>query len=337
MSKILLLFCLLAAAVLSGCGVQGEPLPPLLDVPMAAQLTAAQRGPQALLTWTLPGLTTEGQAVRPDKLGSAEVYRAVLPGLRRTVSQPEFEAVAQRIAEVPPSQTRFTDDVVRQSGQTLAYAVRLLNRRKDSAGFSNLVTVPVLAAPQAVSALAAKSTERAIELSWAPVSGATAYNVYKADGEGPLNFAAAVPSTSYADTSFEFGRAYRYMVRAVAAQGDFQSESADSPAASVQQKDVFPPQVPAGLAAVPTDAPPAVDLSWDAGPDLDLAGYNLYRGENGAAPQKLNPQLLVSPVYRDRAVRPAVSYVYTVTSVDRTGNESVRAEPVAVTLMQTNP
>ena len=50
-----------------------------------------------------------------------------------------------------------------------------------------------------------------------------------------------------ADKDFQFGQAYRYVVRAVGDGGRAFLESDDSPAVDVLPKDVFPPSAPAGL------------------------------------------------------------------------------------------
>ena len=70
-------------------------------------------------------------------------------------------------------------------------------------------------------------------------------------------------------------------------------------------------------------APAYLDLSWSISAENDIAGYNIYRSEQeGAAGRKQNPELLLTPAFRDMNAVPGRRYFYTVTAVDRVGNES---------------
>jgi len=92
--------------------------------------------------------------------------------------------------------------------------------------------------------------------------------------------------------------------------------------------DVFPPAVPAGVQAVFSGPGQQafIDLIWTPVGDADLAGYNVYRHEAGAAPMKVNAELVRTPGYRDSQVAPGKNYFYSVTAVDERGNESERSE-----------
>src|ERR1039458_468789 len=107
------------------------------------------------------------------------------------------------------------------------------------------------------------------------------------------------------DRTAAIGATYRYTgqrVRSVAVGGQtLELRSAPSAAATVEVRDVFPPEAPAGLVAAPgfvypsdqrsPGAPgfagegdaqkpaiaPAIDLSWDPNPEPRVAGYRVYR------------------------------------------------------------
>ena len=228
-----------------------------------------QRGDRVWLAWRTPARTTEGATVRPKKLGPVEVYRAVLPGLRAEVSPQEFQAAASRVASLPALQEQYNEPVPDgRVGSTAAYAVRLLNRRSDSAGFSNIAAVPLLAALPAPAKIRLQVTEREILLEWPPVPGAAAYHLYRAKGEGPWELAAQPAQPAHADAPFDYGRDYRYLVRAVTIQGTFRAESPDSPIAFIRPEDLFPPQVPAGpddLAGADSPAGGAIVLEAQSG------------------------------------------------------------------------
>ena len=326
--------------------MQGEPLPPLLNLPQPAEITAAQRGDKALIDWVPPALTTEGQAVRIDKLGSVEVYRAIVPGLRRQVGRGEFESGAQRIAQLPARESHYSAELKPDGPpHTAAFAIRLLNARGHAAGFSNIVAIAVVPPPPAPAWLRARITEEAILLEWPPAPGTASYHVYRsaqaprpeqgAQASSPLLLLGSTDKAGYADPNFEFGHEYRYLVRAVATRDGFSGESADSPPAAVRPEDVFPPGIPAGLVAVVTEPtapgqPLAVELSWEPSTARDLAGYNVLRSDAGAPPRRLNAGLLATPAFRDTAVTPGVSYSYSVSAVDQKGNQSAPCEPVRV-------
>jgi len=100
--------------------------------------------------------------------------------------------------------------------------------------------------------------------------------------------------------------------------------------------DVFPPSVPTGLQAVSSGTPqqPFIDLSWAPDTESDLAGYNVFRHEEGAAPVKINSDVVKAPTYRDTAVQPGRRYSYSVSAVDVRGNESERSAEASEIALQ---
>jgi fibronectin type 3 domain-containing protein len=112
-------------------------------------------------------------------------------------------------------------------------------------------------------------------------------------------------------------------------------ESGDSAPAIVTPKDIFPPEAPRDLvAAVLPEAnagASVVDLSWSLNVETDLAGYRIYRSESeGSRGAALTPELLPTPAYRDTTAQGGRKYWYTVTAVDRAGNESNPSAAVTV-------
>src|SRR5712692_339 len=94
--------------VLSACGKRGNPHPPVPIIPKAtSDLVVAQRGPQVLLSWSFPSLTTAGQNL--TKVRRVVVYRAVeeLP-----VAQPPRDAgnlpAGETDPKVPPPIALFS-------------------------------------------------------------------------------------------------------------------------------------------------------------------------------------------------------------------------------------
>jgi fibronectin type 3 domain-containing protein len=161
-------------------------------------------------------------------------------------------------------------------------------------------------------------------------AAAAAPDLSQAKWKSPLAFLASSATTSYSDTTFDFGKTYLYTVRTVIPADGGTVESSDSVPAIVILRDVYPPAVPQSLVAAvlrpDPNAPPEVDLSWS---------INTYRSEQQDTPgQLLTPDLLPSPAYRDTSVQPGHLYWYSVTAVDRSGNESAPSAPVAAEVAQ---
>ncbi len=152
------------------------------------------------------------------------------------------------------------------------------------------------------------------------------------------------------DTTAEMGETYSYVaeqVRVVTIDGHtLELRSQPSAAVTLAMRDTFPPKAPAGLATIPgaTEAQNGsqpvsyIDLSWEPNSEPDLAGYFVYRqlarpnGDPQGPLGKMTPLPIAAPAYRDVAVTPGQRYIYTVTAVDASGNESApsaKAQEVA--------
>jgi hypothetical protein len=143
----------------------------------------------------------------------------------------------------------------------------------------------------------------------------------------PLTKIADTTSPPYLDAQAHLGDAYTYSVRSVVDYSGERLESADSNLVSLVVRDIFPPPSPNGLLVVfvpaQGDVPAHFDLSWDISPETDVAGYNVYRSEEaGVQGTRLNTELLPTPAFRDMNAQPGHRYFYSVTAVDRSGNES---------------
>ena len=139
--------------------------------------------------------------------------------------------------------------------------------------------------------------------------------------------------TSFLDQSIEWESTYFYRGAVVSVMESggkpaIEVEGNDTPEIRVFAHDVFPPSVPSGLQAVFSGPGqlPFIDLIWAPVSDADLDGYNIYRHEDGSAPVKVNMELVKMPAFRDLAVVAGKTYFYSVSAVDRRGNESARSE-----------
>jgi hypothetical protein len=242
-----------------------------------------------------------------------------------------------------------------------------VSERKTSAD-SKEVSLRLYAVPERIESLDVRVTEGGIQLKWAvpdktsggePLGQIQEFHVYRGElnaasaqaaskdlgqavwNSRPLQLAATA-APEFLDTGFDYGKTYAYLVRSVVLADGLQHESGDSQGAVVTPRDTFPPATPQGIVAavIPGSAAGSlvVDLSWSINVEVDLAGYRLYRSEQEGTPgQLLSPDLLPTPAYRDNSVLPGKRYWYTVTAVDRAGNESVPSAAVGVDVTQPSP
>jgi len=262
-------------------------------------------------------------------------------------------------APVVTTEANYTDplpsELQSDPQKILSYSILVENESGRSAGFSNRVQVPAAFTLAAPADFRAQVTADGVVLSWTAVSAPAAlhrsYRIYRRQeggttdtvaGEFPLDATA----TQFVDHGFEWGKTYSYRVTIVTEISGgmhtcgtpqkplpdcatvYRVEGDDTPTAKVVADDVFPPAVPSGLQAVFSGAGQKsfVDLVWSPDTEGDLAGYNVYRHEEGGTAVKVNEEPVKPPAYRDFAVQSGKQYFYSVTAVDLRGNESGRSE-----------
>ena len=359
-----------------GCGAPGEPVPPSPPVPVAiADLSARQSGDGVELLFTLPSKSISGQKL--SSTPAVEILRGALKpdGKPDTKSFRVVDTIPSAMVENyrAAGHIRFTDPVPPEEtkahpGGIVAYLVRTRVSAKRASSDSNVVTARVFPVAAIIAGVQLHLTESAVELAWPvpartsasdPLSPVSSYRIYRgeiAPGTPPpsakdlpltkwtssLVLLASATTNSFRDTQFDFGKTYVYVIRTVLTYEGSEIESDASEPASLTPVDTFPPSAPQGLVAavLPGTTPGAyvVDLSWSINVETDLAGYRVYRSEQeGTEGHLITPDLLPTPAVRDNSVEPGHRYWYTVTAVDRAGNESPPSTPVAVDLTQPSP
>ena len=366
MKRFLLSPFVLALMSFAGCGNPRPPEPPALELPKAVRdLHATRKGNTVKLSWTVPTKTTEAQTIRylgPTRIcrgldpamkecgvPAGEAPPPDLSALLGTNNQGKSQS-ATYVDTLPSTQLSPTGKIV--------YAVEVLNQNERSAGLSNQVTVPAAPTLAPPANFRADLGANGVTLSWdaiTPDPNTTdlqhLYRIYRQekDGRGVVIANLIIGTSQFLDHTFEWEKTYAYrldvvtIVRASSASNcsaeQFPDQSAecaveasvegdDTSPVEVFAQDTFPPAVPSGLQAVYTDEGQQkfIDLIWSPNSEADLAGYNVYRHEEGAATAQLNSQLVKTPAYRDEGVQPGKKYFYSVSAVDVRNNQSDRSQ-----------
>lgn len=363
---------LLALAALAGCGSQGNPLPPSLELPKpVSDLQAARKGDRVLLTWSAPRETTD--KLRIKEAGKTRVCRStVAPAAMECIETTELPA-GQAAASAA---VRHTDTLPRELQEQspagfAVYTVEVTNARGRSAGPSNAVKVPLAATLPSPEKLFSQVTAEGPALSWvvpadqqglslllpeamkarAPV--AYSYRLYRRDKERPTAAAVIVPienafvspklaqpNLNVRDAGTEWEKTYVYWVTTVtrlSAEGkSVEVEGENSPPVEVLVHDVFPPAAPTAVQAVASSGggQSFIDLTWTPNNEADLAGYNVYRREADGQAQKINAEMVKTPAFRDANVTAGHTYLYTVSAVDLRANESGHSEETSESVPQ---
>ncbi len=341
---------LIATALLGmvSCGSPGAPMPPSLQLPQpVSDLKAARKADKVSLSWTTPRETTDKTNL--TRLGPTRVCRGV--GVAVIDECPQPIGVLQAAQTPAGKKLEYADTLpqrLQQENPTAfaTFAVETVNDRGRSAGFSNQVrvtTAPTLPPP---ADFRVQLTPDGPVLMWtgqlheheSPELGHF-FRVYRrlegaeADtvlGEVRLS---TQPEAVLPDRNFEWEKTYVYRLTAVTTVTHGSTvvaevEGDDSPPLKVLVHDSFPPAIPTGVQAVFSglEQQRFIDLTWAPDTESDLAGYNVYRHVGGAAPAKLNAELVKTPAFRDTDVAPGATYYYSVSAVDLRGNESGKSE-----------
>jgi hypothetical protein len=344
-----------APLMFTACATIAPPQPPSLDLPKPpTDLKASRKGDRVILTWTIPTVTTDRQTIHA--VGPTHICRSLVALTQCGIAVGESPAgtvpTSAKSSKQKPT-VSYTDTLPAQiesdnSSASAAYAVEVLNHDGRGAGVSNRVQVPLIRTLSPPQDFHAQVTGQGVVLTWTGESAPSQENVryvYRVYRRGPdqkqQTLVGEVPlgdehHFTVTDSEIEWQKTYEYRAEIVsiiaeAKKPDVQVEGEDTAEVKVFADDVFPPAVPAGLQAVFSGPgqQPFIDLVWAPVPDVDLAGYNVYRHVEGAAAVKINAELVKAPAYRDVSVEAGQRYLYSVTSVDARGNESAHSEEAA--------
>jgi len=315
-------FAVAAALLSAGCGSIGQPLPPALHTPQRVlDLSAAEHGDKILVQFTLPTRTTENLLIQKPVTAELGIGPASTPF-------DLWEANAKRFTDIPTAKPAVKYEVPAAAwiGKDVVIAVRILSDKDRTAGWSNQVTLSVITPLAPPAGLDPQAVPEGIRLTWQ--GAAPMYRIFRrVDGDENAATLAETDRRTYTDTTIEYLKTYHYSVEAFRAAGDVRASSERTPEAGITPKDVWPPPVPTGLAAIAS--PGRVELAWDPSVAPDLAGYNIYRVE-GQGPLMKIGEMREGPSYSDHGVVPGKTYRYAVSAFDQIPNESERSAPVSI-------
>jgi len=322
------IFPVLVVLVLTGCGYEGAPLPPLANVPgRVTGLSSTQLGTRLIVQFSPPLLTTEGFPIKPP----LDLDVRIGPGTE-PVDEGSWAPGALRFPRgtISGGVAAYEMPVAEWDGKQVIVGVRAIGSNGKSSGWTFTAT-PIVPAPETPSALRAENTAGGIRLSW--TSAEKGFRIFRRTGSSDFQPVADVPRPPWTDAETQFGQQYTYMVRSIVklpeADGTGrEAESELSGEVSLTPRDEFPPATPSGLRAAA--APQSVQLSWNANTETDLAAYRVYRGVEGGPMERIAE--VGVPAYSDANVVPAKTYRYAVSAVDRLGNESAPSDTVEVQL-----
>jgi len=318
-----------------------------------------------MLSWPAPALV-EDESDRAY-IARVEIFRLAEQRDEEPILDPDdFQELSNIIGDLDRDeieaqlesgrQLQFTDALdlgqpADLANTRLRYAIRYVNKRGQTAAFSNSVALePVPGIAKAPAGVILEGQDQdAITLAWDPpdsdVTGARpasviGYNVYRRAAKRdnfnkPLN-SEPITETRFTDANFKYQTDYVYVVRSLSQGRSGLIESADSPPLQVTPKDEFAPAAPDPVSVASANG--VISLFWPTSPERDVVGYNVYRADSAGAGEKEWVRLNVEPLgpvtFRDDRINIGQRYFYRVTAVDRFNNES---KPSAVVSETANP
>lgn len=346
-----LLLALAFVFIFSGCGKKGAILPPVALIPQAPEiLSLVQQGGQAVLEWKNPVSYVAGGPL--PGLASVEIWGAEMgaeeaaepaallrekfqdrAALQAVIRQPEFINLRSGDdKQAGPLRASVSLGPGGLNHRILSYALRAIDSRRKKSPFSEIRSLRPKPLPRPPLNLRAEVEADGVILCWdsprenfdgSVLSGLAGYRVLRAEKGSPFKLLTAepAPETCFRDGQIVFGQTYLYAVRAAAAGSEPYNESSDSLPLEVTPRDTFPPAPPSGLTALP--GVDFISLAWDRRPETDLAGYRVWRREEGGPEfRELTVELQSETTFLDRTAEKNKRYEYAVTAEDKAGNRS---------------
>jgi chitodextrinase len=195
----------------------------------------------------------------------------------------------------------------------------------ESTGSTTSVTTADITPPAVPTGLTGTTTLTTVTLNWSVVANSdlASYKIYK---NGVFLATVTKPSTTYTDSGLTSSTAYNYQISSVDTTGNESVKSTTKTFTTIVP-DTTPPAIPSGLAGTPYLN--HIQMSWSVVGDSDLKSYKLYR--NSTLISTINAP---SITFDDVGLTSNTSYSYQISSVDTTGNESLKSAAVVILTLQ---
>jgi hypothetical protein len=343
-----LLLLLLALLVLAGgCGKKLAPVAPDAVLPAAVrEFRLSQEGDALVLSWLLPRENLLGQPLTQIQgcrvlRGEAKGVDAGPPPVADFVVLADIDLAYPRVAEIAGDKVIYQDRNVTPD-RRYYYRVAAYDQEKYMGAWSRTLSHAWGTLPRRPQDLKAAPGDRIVRLTWQPViqlqdgrpfRDLAGYRVYRRTGEEAWIKANPGPVTraSFQDVVVLNDVEYSYRVRALRRVGPDSIASLDSRVRTAMPEKRTPPPPVLNLVAVAGKR--GVELRWDPSPAPDVAGYRLYRRQEGEVKfLLLTPTLVTRPAYLDESAVRGRIYHYYATAVDnsRRANESIPSEESAI-------
>lgn len=313
------------------CGKKGDPQPRVLSLPGGINdLSGEVRDGLLFLSFSVPAKNKDGSAIKD--LAGFKIVKSC--GSCIGASFEPFKDLSLDAAQgyvIYEGRIYVYDDDL-ANGYQYAYKVYPYTKKGTRGDASNTFTIKWEQPPGVPGDISVKEDDGRIELTWRKEDG-TSYNVYRYDGDiypiFPIN---KNPLTTpyFVDSGLENGKVYSYEVRKVQLKGGLRTEGEGVKVKAIP-KDSTPPASPLGVKA--EKMAEGVQITWKAGQEKDLEGYNVYRIGAGKA-EKINSLPVKENMFADNDI-PDIRYVsYYTTAVDGAGNESNPSREVIIILKE---
>lgn len=260
------------------------------------------------------------------------VYAADLAGYniyRSTTSGKGFLKInSSIITTISYSDSGLTNDT------KYYYKITSIDFSGNESDYSNEISAmlasppPDTTPPAAPSGLNASAGDSSVVLSWTANSESdlAGYNIYRSTssttGFSKIN-SLLVTAKTYSDSGLTNGATYYYKITAIdtsSNESDFSSIANATPSAPA-------PSNPTGLTALKNTSTHNIELSWNANPESDIVGYNVYRAKgyefsSGLSFQKRTSTPITGVIYIDVAPTAWETFTYAVKAVNSHGKES---------------
>ncbi len=239
------------------------------------------------------------------------------------------------VTEVPAVTTSFLDSGLSE-GHTYSYRVSAKDRSNNESvqsaeAIAVLVECNDAAPPSAPTGLTANPVDCSqVRLTWTASTdvGGSGVRGYRVSRNGVFITEVAASNTTFLDAGLSASRAYSYTITAKDRSNN-ESPGTDAVVVTTPPCDAStPPSVPTAVLATPV-ACGQIDVSWAASADLSgsgLRGYRIFR--NGIYVTEVGAS---GTAFTDTGVSPLRDYTYTVSAVDKAGNQSAQSDSTSST------